>query len=141
VSADGPCHQDLRHRDLHVVVKDALRYSAEVGEGPLMTFKKRLRRLGRKCDYEAVVRIRKIHRQVVRLALHAADPPPAPGRSPPVLRPSHASAERTSPDRAASPSERDPSQRCSREEDAHLDLCACVYAQECYDESIRVPFE
>jgi hypothetical protein len=38
-----------------------------------VTFKKGLGRLGRKRDHEAVVRVRKVHCQIMRLALHAGD--------------------------------------------------------------------
>ena len=65
--------QGLRHRNLRVVLQYPRRHAAEVGEGFYMAFQKRLRRLGRKRDHEAVVRVRQVHRQIVRLALHAAD--------------------------------------------------------------------
>jgi hypothetical protein len=39
----------------------------------LLGWKKRFRRLGGKRDDEAVVGMRQVHREIVRLALHAAD--------------------------------------------------------------------
>ena len=76
---DGPralplrAAKDLRQSDLRVVVENASRHAAEVRERSHMAFEKRLRRLGRKRRHKTVVRVRRVHRQIVRLALYAAD--------------------------------------------------------------------
>ena len=77
--AERPClgarsiPQNPRHRQLGVVVQNRPRHSAEVSESVAVTFQKRFRRLGRKRHHEAVVGLRQIHRQVVRLRTHSAD--------------------------------------------------------------------
>ncbi len=47
--------QDLRYRDLGVVIKYPCGHAAEVCKGPHMAFKKSFRRLGRKGRHKAVV--------------------------------------------------------------------------------------
>jgi hypothetical protein len=65
--------QDPGHRDLGVVVKYPRRNRSEVCECQHMTFQEGLRGLGRKSRHEAVVGMRQIHGQVVRLLLDAGD--------------------------------------------------------------------
>ena len=65
--------ENLRHRQRGVVVDDATRHAAEVAERGVVSFAKRLRRLGRKRLHERVVAVRQIHDQVVRLAFDAVD--------------------------------------------------------------------
>src|ERR1035437_3161529 len=68
-----PVSQNPRHRQLGVVVQHRPRYSAELFERVPMPFQKRLRRFGREGHHEAVVRLRQIDRQIVRLPLLPAD--------------------------------------------------------------------
>ena len=65
--------QNLRYRDLGVVVENPSGNAAEVGEGLHMAFEESLRGLGRKRHDEAIFRMRKIHRQIVRLLLNASN--------------------------------------------------------------------
>src|SRR5665213_3971336 len=55
------------------IVENPRGNSAEVRKGSHMSFEKRLRGLGRKRHHEAIVRVGQVHRQVVRLLLHAGD--------------------------------------------------------------------
>ncbi len=68
-----PVSQDLRHRQLRVVVHDGSRHSAKIGERLVVPLQERLRRLGRKSHYEAVVRLWQIDHQIVCLLLLSAD--------------------------------------------------------------------
>jgi len=61
------------HGDLGVVVEYPRGNAAEVSERPHMAFQKRFRGLGRERHDEAVVRVRKVHRKVVRLPRHSGD--------------------------------------------------------------------
>ncbi len=65
--------QYLGDCDLGVVIKNPCRDGAEVRKRSHMTFEERLCGLGRERHYKAVVRVRQIHRQVVRLLLHSGD--------------------------------------------------------------------
>src|ERR1035437_5919772 len=55
------------------IVEDARRYGAKVLESPRMAFKESLRGLGRKRHDKAIIRVRHIHREKVRLLLHSGD--------------------------------------------------------------------
>ena len=65
--------EDLRHRDLGVVVKDARGHAAEVCERTHMTIQEGFGRLGWERCHEAVIRVGQVHYQVVRLPLHAGN--------------------------------------------------------------------
>src|ERR1035437_9478298 len=65
--------QNLRHRQLRVVVENLPRHSLEISKGAHVSFQKRFRRLRRKRRYEAVVQLRQVHGEVVRLAFHSGD--------------------------------------------------------------------
>ena len=62
-----------RYGQLGVVVDDATRHAAEVGERGVVPSAERLRRLSRKRLHERVVAVRQIDDQVVRLAFDAGD--------------------------------------------------------------------
>ena len=79
-----------------------------------MSFQERFRRLGRKRHHEAVVGLRQVHREVVRLALHATDDHQRFAEVGLRRLPADASAARTSPAGAASRPARSPSRSCSR---------------------------
>jgi hypothetical protein len=65
--------QNLRYRDLGVVIKNPRRNGVEIREGPHMAFQKGLRGLGRKRHSEAIIRMRQVHGQIVRLLLYTSD--------------------------------------------------------------------
>ena len=54
----------------------ARRYGAKVLESPRMAFKESLRGLDRKRHDKAIIRVRHIHREKVRLLLHSGDDQP-----------------------------------------------------------------
>ena len=53
------------------IVQNPRGNSAEVRKGSHVAFEERLSGLGRKCHHEAIVRVWQVHRQVMRLLLHA----------------------------------------------------------------------
>ena len=65
--------QNLRYRDLRVVVENPCRNGVEIREGSHMAFEEGLGRLGWKRHDETIIRMRQVHRQIVRLPLNAGD--------------------------------------------------------------------
>ncbi len=68
--------QNLRHRQLRFVVENLPRYSPKISTGAHVSLQKCFRRLRRKCGHQAVVRLRQVHGEVARLALHSRDDHP-----------------------------------------------------------------